>query len=110
MRRFLEVPATLVAMLLLQAPSALAASTSGSLDRTFAGDGIAYLPQTAYAVAVQLDGKIVVAGGAITRYNRDGTLDRSFSGDGQVPTPFAAGVRRKSTSPFSLTDKHPASS
>ena len=91
MRKLLAVSATLVAMLLLQAPGALAASTSGSLDRTFAGDGIAYLPQTAYAVAVQPDGKIVVAGGAITRYNRDGTLDRSFSGDGQVPTPFAAG-------------------
>jgi uncharacterized delta-60 repeat protein len=91
MRKLLAVPATLVAMLLLQAPGALAASTSGSLDRTFAGDGIAYLPQTAYAVAVQPDGKIVVAGGAITRYNRDGTLDRSFSGDGQVPMPFAAG-------------------
>ena len=74
MRRLLAVTASVVGLVSLQASSALAASTSGSLDRTFAGDGIAYLPQTAYAVAVQPDGKIVVAGGGITRYNRDGTL------------------------------------
>jgi uncharacterized delta-60 repeat protein len=91
LRRLLAVTATIAGLLFLPGPSALAAPTSGSLDRTFAGDGIAYLPQTAYAVAVQPDGKIVVAGGGITRYNRDGTLDRSFSGDGQVPMPFAGG-------------------
>lgn len=91
MRKLLAVAATVAGLLFLPGPSALAASTSGSIDRTFAGDGIAYLPQTAYAVAVQADGKIVVAGGGITRYNRNGTLDGSFSGDGQAPTPFAAG-------------------
>jgi uncharacterized delta-60 repeat protein len=89
MRKLLAITATITGLLFLQTSSALTASTSGSLDRTFAGDGIAYLPHTAYAVAVQPDGKIVVAGGGITRYNRDGTLDRSFSGDGQVSTPFA---------------------
>ena len=55
----------------------------------------------AYAVAVQSDGKIVVAGYAtisatgrdfaLARYNADGTLDTSFSGDGKVTTAIASG-------------------
>ena len=55
----------------------------------------------AYAVAVQSDGKIVVAGYAtisatgqdfaLARYNANGTLDTSFSGDGKVTTAIASG-------------------
>ncbi|MFL5791306.1 MAG: hypothetical protein ACJ76A_07340 [Actinomycetota bacterium] len=88
LRNVMSLSVVVAGLVLLQLTSAAAASTSGSLDRTFAGNGIAYVAQTAYAVALQADRKIVVAGGGITRYNRDGTLDRSFSGDGQAPTPF----------------------
>ena len=91
MQRPLVLALIAVGLFSLQLPSA-SATTSGSLDRTFAGDGIAYLPHAAYAVAVQPDGKILVAGGGLTRYNRDGSVDRTFSGDGQVPTPFAGGA------------------
>src|SRR5262249_7496655 len=71
----------------------------GSLDTTFGNSGIV---TTAFntisqpdAVAVQSDGKIVVAGGAlltpggviaIVRYNTDGSLDNSFGGNGKVIT------------------------
>ena len=52
------------------------------------------------AVAIQQDGKIVVAGTtykgslsefALVRYNRDGTLDKSFSYDGKATTAFPSG-------------------
>jgi uncharacterized delta-60 repeat protein len=76
----------------------------GIPDNGFDGDGIvttdfAGQPDQANAVAVQPDGKIVVAGLATTgdptladgdfalaRYNTDGTPDRSFDGDGLVLT------------------------
>jgi uncharacterized delta-60 repeat protein len=69
-------------------------SSPGGLDLTFSGDG----KQTsdfgsseyAEAVAVQADGKLVVAGTWLTRYNPDGTLDTSFSGDGRVGSGGAA--------------------
>ncbi|MER6352930.1 delta-60 repeat domain-containing protein, partial [Streptomyces sp. NPDC001634] len=75
-------------------------NTDGSLDPTFGtggkvttnfggGDG-------ARAVAVQTDGKIVVAGFsntgisnfAVARYNTDGSLDPTFNGTGAVTTDF----------------------
>jgi uncharacterized delta-60 repeat protein len=72
----------------------------GSLDRTFSGDGRQRTagpgPGVANAVALQSDGRIVVAGGfnrpggaglQVLRYLADGELDRSFSGDGIVVTP-----------------------
>jgi uncharacterized delta-60 repeat protein len=56
----------------------------------------------AQAVAIQPDGKIVVAGMAsrpdtgwdfaIARYNADGTLDTSFSGDGRLATDVGGGA------------------
>jgi uncharacterized delta-60 repeat protein len=69
---------------------------NGSLDTTFDGDGIVTTQigttgTEASAVAVQPDGKIVVAGIAsnsgtgfytIVRYNPNGSLDTSFDGDG----------------------------
>lgn len=77
--------------------------SDGSLDTTFDGDGKATTslgPQNdiGYCVAVQSDGKIVVAGirgtfptytdFALIRYNTDGSLDSSFADDGIQTTPF----------------------
>ncbi len=77
----------------------------GSLDTTFDGDGIAITPifsgtDLASSLAIQPDGKYVVAGfannGVVTnfalvRYNTDGSLDSTFSGDGIVTTPIGTG-------------------
>jgi uncharacterized delta-60 repeat protein len=74
----------------------------GSLDPTFDGDGKVMTNfnsddySTAYALALQPDGKIVAAGYtivsnhdfALARYNVDGSLDVSFDGDGKVTTDF----------------------
>ena len=71
----------------------------GRLDRTFSGDGRAFIDfgygdDIASAVALQADGKIVVAGRgtknlyltkddfAFARFRSNGTLDPTFSGDG----------------------------
>ncbi len=72
----------------------LVASLSGqSLDPTFDGDGIVQtavnLPSIANAVAVQPNGRILVAGnadttGTIVRYMPDGSLDVSFGTGGVV--------------------------
>jgi uncharacterized delta-60 repeat protein len=78
----------------------------GSLDSSFGDDGrvttdFAGRVDRAFAVAVQADGKIVVAGYsydsgifdssdfALVRYNTDGSLDTSFGGDGRVTSDFA---------------------
>src|SRR6266545_2605906 len=77
---------------------------AGQLDTSFGGDGKVTTDVTARGdfgatVAVQADGKIVVAGGAswernprfvLLRYNADGTLDSTFGGDGRVTTDFTA--------------------
>ena len=69
----------------------------GDLDTSFSGDGkvveTALASSFANAVAIQADGKIVVAGGSggdfvVARYNANGTLDTTFSGDGSVVTDF----------------------
>jgi serralysin len=83
--------------------SALAAG--GQLDPTFGGDGkvtthfAGETDAAARAVAIQTDGKLVVAGDsfgsvsadrfALARYKLDGSLDSSFGGDGKVRTHFA---------------------
>ncbi|MCC6849480.1 MAG: hypothetical protein IT294_13345 [Deltaproteobacteria bacterium] len=78
----------------------------GELDPTFGGDGIVVTSvgsgdSRAYAVLVQPNGAIVVAGGAfgsggrdsaLVRYLADGTLDSSFGVGGKVITPVAAGT------------------
>ena len=78
------------------------AATPGDLDLTFGGTGkvttaIGNGDDIGYGVAVQSDGKIVVAGHsfngsnndfAITRYNTDGTLDVGFGTGGKVITAF----------------------
>ena len=74
----------------------------GSLDPTFGSSGLVTTrlneSETARAVAIQPDGKIVVAGNIsrvdrthdflVLRYNEDGTLDSSFGEEGVVTTDF----------------------
>src|SRR5689334_21596272 len=75
----------------------------GGLDNTWDSDGIAFTAIGAVndvrrGVAIQPDGKIVVAGdGGVTtvstslgvaRYNSDATLDTTFDGDGKLPRNF----------------------
>lgn len=72
---------------------------SGSLDSTFSGNGIQNSKINLYgqinSIAVQKDGKIVVAGNvwngsnadiAVARYNADGSIDSTFSSDGVLQT------------------------
>jgi uncharacterized delta-60 repeat protein len=76
----------------------------GTLDTSFDGDGKATADITAEydgvtAVAIDVDGKIVVAGYggalpltfALARFNPDGTLDSTFDGDGVVLTDLTEG-------------------
>ena len=87
--------------------AASAASAGGpKLDKKFDRDGKVTTPFDAFtgasAVALQEDGKIVVAGSnatgdfmagfdydfAVARYNTDGSLDTGFDGDGRATTDF----------------------
>jgi uncharacterized delta-60 repeat protein len=77
----------------------------GSLDSSFGSGGIATTDfggsDTAFAVALAGDGKIVAAGSteaagapgdfAVARYNPDGSPDRSFGNGGHVTTDVASG-------------------
>lgn len=77
--------------------------TAGTLDSSFSGDGWLRanfgISDRANAVALQSDGKIIVAGRtdgrtfesmdfALARCTAQGTLDAAFSGDGKVRTSF----------------------
>ena len=79
-------------------------NTNGSPDPTFSGDGRLMTnfggEDMANEIAVQSNGKIVVAGykcvneicdAALARYNANGQLDITFSGDGKQITDFAGG-------------------
>ncbi|MSM38156.1 MAG: hypothetical protein GJT30_00840 [Geobacter sp.] len=67
--------------------------TAGALDTTFGGTG--YVTTTidgiANAIAIQVDGKILVAGSGtdatVVRYNTDGTLDTGFGTAGIATLP-----------------------
>jgi len=74
-------------------------NTDGSIDNSFGTNGIASTTfgsvNAAYAVALQPDGKIVVAGSsgpasqhdfAVARFDSDGSLDNSFGTGGKVLT------------------------
>jgi serralysin len=77
-------------------------NADGSLDASFDGDGRVItdfgFADSAYALSIQSDGKIIAAGNArsslsrdsnefgVARYNSDGSLDASFDGDGRVLT------------------------
>ena len=78
----------------------------GSLDNTFGTNGIVVTPvgtgdEYGLCIAIQADGKILLAGYsgnsgnediALVRYNVNGTLDTSFDSDGKVLTPIGAGT------------------
>jgi uncharacterized delta-60 repeat protein len=81
-------------------------NANGTLDLTFGTNGIATTDlqlgsdDFAYDIALQADGKIVLAGSsdngsdkdaALVRYNTDGTLDMSFGTNGVVLTDFDSG-------------------
>ncbi len=68
---------------------------NGTPDTSFSGDGklTANFADTAHDVALQSDGKIIVAGSAsgdfaVARYDEDGDLDPAFSGDGRATVGF----------------------
>ena len=85
-------------------------NTDGSLDTAFGTGGLvttSVAPGTnkdyAFAVAIQPDGKLVVAGGAnvggatgwdsvVVRYNSDGTLDPAFGTGGKVVSAVSPGT------------------
>lgn len=91
--------------------SATMASTPGQLDTTFGTSGTVITSvntgstlvtgdETARAVVIQADGKIIVAGStnngsnrdmALLRYNANGTLDTSFGVTGYVTTAIGPG-------------------
>ena len=77
--------------------------SSGRLDATFSGDGLASTAvgsadDQARSIAIQADGKYVVAGWAdmgngnqdfaVLRFNPNGSLDSTFSADGKQTTAF----------------------
>jgi uncharacterized delta-60 repeat protein len=97
MRRWLVV---LVGVSALMFP-ALVTAARGDLDPTFGSGGKVRTDfgasEVAWAVAVQRDRKVVVAGHrwdpgphdfVLARYTTNGALDRSFDGDGKVTTDF----------------------
>jgi uncharacterized delta-60 repeat protein len=94
----------ILAVQVVFSPSALAAP--GDLDTTFGSSGTVLTdfgsgnPDFASAVAIQEDGKIVVAGTssgtdggdfAVARYNVDGSLDAAFGSGGIVLTDLGSG-------------------
>lgn len=102
----LEKNGWLLTILLLIVTTATAQAAPGDLDATFAGTGKTRLGfgfgnDFGRAVAVQSDGKLIVAGQVggsdsggdigIVRYNADNSLDASFGTGGKVITPIAAG-------------------
>ena len=78
--------------------------STGQLDTTFATGGVSVLPFSgAAAIALQLDGKILIAsaspifnpgggiGGTIVRFNPNGSLDKTFGLFGQVASIASGG-------------------
>lgn len=81
-------------------------NANGTLDTNFGDGGVASISfggtnDQAYAMALQPDGKIVVAGEtnvngvyefAVARFNPDGTIDTSFGSSGEVITSLGSGT------------------
>jgi competence ComEA-like helix-hairpin-helix protein len=104
-RRFISM---FLALLLSLTSWSSALSAAGVLDPTFGTGGIVTTdfggsPDVGNAVAIQADGKIIVAGYggplrtpigfALARYNSDGSLDSTFGTDGKVTTDFGTAYR-----------------
>src|SRR6266404_8672109 len=90
---------------------ALVRASDGNFDPGFGAGGTVTTDflrggeDHAYAIAIQTDEKIVVAGGnsgyfAVARYNPDGSLDSSFGNGGKVVTAF--GTRSSTANAVSL--------
>ena len=93
-------------------------NADGTLDNGFGNGGkvvtaIGSDTDKAWAVAIQADGKIVVAGEsnsgntsgvdfALARYNANGTLDNGFGTGGKVVTPLKSGTGRDSVYALAL--------
>src|ERR1051325_6151623 len=105
-RNLIALLLPLALLVFVNPPSSLRAN-SGDLDTTFGTGGRVFvdfpLESTANAVALQPDGKIIVAGDegkdvrfnydettnfALARHNADGSLDTSFGTGGKVRTGF----------------------
>ena len=77
-------------------------NANGSLDTSFDSDGKLLMPvgssdDLSWSVAVQADGKILVAGSSnndfsVLRLNVDGSLDPTFDGDGKLLVPVGGSV------------------
>jgi len=90
-------------------------NSDGSLDTSFGTDGRVTTDfgspwETASSLAIQGDGKIVVAGFtelgqfaafAVARYNSNGTLDTTFGSGGEAITGFANDTNRVALGPVS---------
>jgi uncharacterized delta-60 repeat protein len=59
-------------------------TANGALDTTFGGGILRSIPGLANTMALQPDGKIIIAGNTLVRYTVDGTLDTTFGNGGQV--------------------------
>jgi uncharacterized delta-60 repeat protein len=98
-RRHLALPVVVV-WVLTASLAGVAGADAGDLDPTFGLGGKVTTGfvggAAAWSVAIQLDGKIVAAGGSagkfgLARYDIDGSLDTTFNGSGKVTTDFSAG-------------------
>ena len=92
--RAAAVAGAIIALVAVTADGATAATSGGSLDPTFGGDGRVVTDlgaeEGAVAVAVLADGKILVATPhALVRYDSFGALDATFAGDGILAFPFS---------------------
>ncbi len=91
MRRTIDITQIGVVLLVCLALRAPADAADGSLDPRFGSGGIVVndfgVPS---AVVLQPDGKIVVVGSRVARYNVDGSLDLTFGGSGTVRTEVGA--------------------
>ena len=102
----------LLALAMVLSPALVKAQSSAALDPTF-GTGGKVTTDMAGAVAVQADGKLVMAGGAyissngnsafaLERFNSNGALDASFGTGGKVTTDFGGRFGGRVRLPCSL--------
>ena len=104
MKNFLSLSRFFTFLLFVSLSAISAFAAPGDLDTTFGSGGkittLIGTTSSANAVAVQADGRIIIAGEsgdfpntvfALARYNSDGSLDTSFDGDGKVTTVVGTG-------------------
>ena len=108
MKKYFTIYASTILFYVLLTNPLQSIAQSGSLDPSFDTDGIVTTPigsSDAFgrSIAIQSDGKIVVAGYsdngtqdvfAITRYNTNGSLDSTFNTDGIVNTAIGTSGNR----------------